>query len=46
MKKQTLSVAGFVMLALLSSCVRDPMNDLTEDESRIYITNYDTPAGA
>jgi hypothetical protein len=42
MKKQILSVAGFVMLALLNSCVKDPLNDLTEEESRIYITNYDT----
>jgi hypothetical protein len=35
-------LSAFVMTALLSSCVRDPLNNLTEEESRIYITNYDT----
>jgi len=30
------------MLLFLSSCYKDPLKDLTEDESRIYITNYDT----
>ena len=31
-----LAVAG---LAAFSSCTKDPMNNLTEEESRIYITN-------
>ena len=42
MKKQFLLLGAFVCPAVLSSCVRDPLNELTEDESRIYITNYDT----
>jgi len=42
MKKEFMLLSAFVMSALLSSCVREPLNDLTEDESRIYITNYDT----
>jgi hypothetical protein len=32
------------LLVLLSSCYKDPLKNLTEDESRIYITNYDTTA--
>jgi len=31
-----------VLTLTLSSCYKDPLSDLTEDESRIYITNYDT----
>ena len=31
-----------VIILLISSCYKDPLKDLTEDESRIYITNYDT----
>jgi len=27
---------------LLFSCTKDPIDNLTEEESRIYITNYDT----
>jgi hypothetical protein len=42
MKREFMSLIAFVITALLSSCVREPLNDLTEDESRIYITNYDT----
>ncbi|HEY0679098.1 MAG TPA: DUF4136 domain-containing protein [Chitinophagaceae bacterium] len=42
MKKQILTVAAFVMLAVLTGCVRDPLKDMSEEESRIYITNYDT----
>ena len=41
MKKQILLLSAFV-ITILSSCVREPLNDLKEDESRIYITNYDT----
>ena len=36
-----LAVAG---LASFSSCTKDPMNNLTEEESRIYITNRDNNA--
>lgn len=42
MKKEFLVLSVCVMTALLSSCERDPLNQLTEEESRIYITNYDT----
>jgi hypothetical protein len=36
---------GFVMLALsVSSCKKDPLKNLSDDDSRIYITNYDTTA--
>src|SRR5829696_4419191 len=41
MKKQLLLGAA-VAVMLLSSCRRDPLKGLTEEESRIYITNYDT----
>ncbi|MBX3254597.1 MAG: DUF4136 domain-containing protein [Chitinophagaceae bacterium] len=30
--------------ALLSSCAKDPVKNLTDEESRIYITNYDSTA--
>jgi hypothetical protein len=32
------------MNLLLGSCKKDPLNNLTNEESRIYITNYDTVA--
>jgi hypothetical protein len=40
---------GFAMLAVtglaaLSSCSKDPLKNMTEDESRIYITNRDSTA--
>lgn len=40
---------GFVLLVAacivaLSSCTKDPLNSMTEDESRIYITNHDSTA--
>ncbi len=28
----------------LSSCRKDPLNDMTDEESRIYVTNHDTTA--
>jgi hypothetical protein len=31
-------------VAALSSCTKDPLKDMTEDESRIYITNHDSTA--
>ena len=31
-------------IATLSSCTKDPLKDMTEDESRIYITNHDSTA--
>ncbi len=33
-----LPVLGF----FLSSCTKDPLENLTQEESRIYVTNYDT----
>jgi hypothetical protein len=36
-----MAVAG---LALLSSCTKDPLDNITEEESRIYITNRDSSA--
>lgn len=38
---------GFAMLAVtglaaLSSCSKDPLKNMTEDESRVYITNHDS----
>jgi len=33
-----------ILLFALVSCTRDPLNNLTEDESRIYITNHDSNA--
>jgi hypothetical protein len=31
-----------ILCILLSSCVKDPVKNLTQEESRIYVTNYDT----
>jgi len=36
-------IPAVVMLSL-NSCKKDPLNNLTNEESRIYITNYDTTA--
>jgi hypothetical protein len=33
-----------VVCLLLGSCIKEPQNNLTTEESRIYITNYDTGA--
>ncbi|HTI12913.1 MAG TPA: DUF4136 domain-containing protein [Puia sp.] len=39
-------LSGGALLAILSfsSCKKDPLNNLSNDESRIYVTNYDTTA--
>jgi hypothetical protein len=45
MKKYMLPFAGFLMLTLaLVGCSKDPLRDMTEEESRIYITNRDSSA--
>ena len=31
-----------ILCSFLSSCVKDPVKNLTQEESRIYVTNYDT----
>jgi len=40
--KTHLLLGVIAITLLLSSCRRDPLKDLREEESRIYITNYDT----
>lgn len=43
MKKHMLSFASFLMLTLaLVGCSKDPLRDMTGEESRIYITNRDS----
>lgn len=39
-------LSGGVLAAMLSisSCKKDPLKNLSDDESRIYVTNYDTTA--
>lgn len=39
-----LTLGALLGITLLNSCKKDPLNNLTNDESRIYITNYDTTA--
>jgi hypothetical protein len=45
---KTKSICAFAFVAvvaiLFTSCYKDPLKGLSEDESRIYITNYDTSA--
>ncbi len=38
------AVLGAVILIGLNSCKKDPLNNLSSNDSRIYITNYDTAA--
>jgi hypothetical protein len=44
--KRNVLLAGAVLLTavVLSSCRKDVVKNLTEDEARIYITNYDSTA--
>src|SRR5882757_6062839 len=39
-------LTGGALLTIITfgSCRKDPLNNLTNDESRIYISNYDTTA--
>jgi hypothetical protein len=37
-----LSLLLFVTIFAVSSCAKDPLSNMTEDESRIYITNRDS----
>lgn len=43
MKKLLWMLMGSVVLALaFSGCTKDPLNNMTDEESRIYITSYDS----
>lgn len=44
MKNILLTISVVATLGLLGSCTKEPLNNLTEDESRIYISNYDSTA--
>jgi hypothetical protein len=45
MKHNGLAVAGIIALAFaFTSCSKEPLRNLTEEESRIYITNFDSSA--
>jgi hypothetical protein len=33
-----------ILCFIIGSCTKEPLNNMTEEESRIYITNYDTTA--
>jgi hypothetical protein len=39
-----LSLLLFASIITVSSCTKDPLNNMTEEESRIYITNHDSTA--
>jgi hypothetical protein len=39
-----LSLLLFASIITVSSCTKDPLNNMTEEESRIYITNQDSTA--
>src|SRR6266700_6672156 len=41
MKNVFLTISAAVFLLVLAGCTREPLNNLTVDESRIYITNHD-----
>ncbi|WP_143307013.1 DUF4136 domain-containing protein [Chitinophaga vietnamensis] len=38
------SIAAFVAIVSFSGCAKDPLKDMTQEESRIYITNHDSNA--
>jgi hypothetical protein len=43
MKRYQLPLAGFfMMMIVLAGCSKDPLRDMTQEESRIYITNRDS----
>jgi hypothetical protein len=43
-KKGWLAGGALLTIIAFGSCRKDPLNNLTNDESRIYISNYDTTA--
>ncbi|MBG9376273.1 DUF4136 domain-containing protein [Panacibacter sp. DH6] len=42
--KRTLVVLSGAVLIAATGCQKDPLNNLTPEESRIYVTNYDSSA--
>ncbi len=43
MKNNHILLAGFLVLAgFITGCTKEPLNNLTTEESRIYMTNYDS----
>jgi hypothetical protein len=45
MKKQNVFMLAILAIgALLTGCAKEPLANMTEEESRIYITNYDSTA--
>jgi hypothetical protein len=42
--KRNVTLAVLLVSAVFTSCRKDVVKNLTEDEARIYITNYDTTA--
>src|SRR6185437_4243477 len=43
-KKNVWLWGALLIITFLGSCRKDPLNHLTNDESRIYVTNFDTTA--
>lgn len=43
-RKIGLALLTVTIIAALSSCTKDPLKNMAEDESRIYITNHDSTA--
>lgn len=43
-KMMSAAMFAIVSVAALSSCTKDPLSDMTEEESRIYITNREPSA--
>src|SRR5882762_6848856 len=43
-KLSGLTLLALVAIVLFDSCKKDPLNNLTNEESRIYISNFDTTA--
>ena len=44
MKNLFLTISAAAVMGLLDSCTKEPLNNINEEESRIYITNYDSTA--
>jgi hypothetical protein len=42
--KYCLLLSVFALVTTFTSCSKDPLDDMTEEESRIYITNNDPAA--